>query len=70
MKLPPKMVLLALAVGLILLVLAALFLLLRKRWRQGKRDFDDLRQQSRAMQLDNQGMADSAGEVQSRRRRS
>ncbi len=69
MNLPPKVLLLVAVALLALLVFAAMVVILRKRWLKGKQAVDELRQQSRSMHLEQQGMADSAGEISSRRRK-
>lgn len=69
MNLPPKVLLLIAVALMALLLFVAMVVTLRKRWLKGKQAVDELRQQSRAMHLEQQGMADSAGEVNSRRRK-
>lgn len=69
MNLPPKVMILIAVALVAFLVFLALFVILRRRWLKGKQAIDELRQQSRSMHLEQQGMADSVGEVNSRRRK-
>lgn len=61
--------LMAVVAAVVLLVLVvAVALRARRRWREGKQAVEELRSQSRAMHLEQQGMATSAGETSARRK--
>jgi membrane protein implicated in regulation of membrane protease activity len=69
LSIPPRYLPYLVVTALVLLVfLVMLVRRARRRWREGKQAVDELRSQSRAMHLEQQGMATSAAETTARRK--
>lgn len=65
---PSRYVPYVVAAVVLLLALLALALRARKRWKEGRQAVEELRQQSKSMHLEQQGMATSVSEASTRRK--